>query len=194
MKLGALPPTPRSLSLWGNQEGQGKGKAEPTSPVPPSSPHLGARVALQQSPILRVGTVIITNQSIGLVKNLCRPEVSTLNMLNSCLDDGVHLTSRDKRDGRWVMHGRSLALVRPSHGLMVLEMVRETHPTHDTHGVRNGFGVGGRIVRPAACSPGGEGGASILHRGVSSAARLSPLHLEVAARRCGIRQTMCDHE
>ncbi|WP_244085554.1 hypothetical protein [Desulforhabdus sp. TSK] len=37
--------------------------------------------------------------------------------------------SLDVRHDRCAMHGRSLALVRPAHGLMVLKMVRKTHPT-----------------------------------------------------------------
>jgi hypothetical protein len=49
--VGALPPHPRSLALTGNQEGQKK-RAEPKA-LPLRHPRRGARVALQQSPILR---------------------------------------------------------------------------------------------------------------------------------------------
>ena len=48
---GALPPNPRSLSLW-ESGGAGKQKAEPR-PCTSFSTHLGAQVALQQGLILR---------------------------------------------------------------------------------------------------------------------------------------------
>lgn len=47
--LGAPPPNPRSLTHWGNQKGQ-REKEQALRPAPPSSPCLGARVALQQEP------------------------------------------------------------------------------------------------------------------------------------------------
>ena len=51
---GALPPNPRSLSLLeapDGQENKGQGMSLPIRLLP----HHGARVALQQRPILRVG-------------------------------------------------------------------------------------------------------------------------------------------
>jgi hypothetical protein len=52
---GALPPNPRSLTLWGNPEGQETEKHNPSGSARPSSTRLGAQVALQQGPILRAG-------------------------------------------------------------------------------------------------------------------------------------------
>jgi len=50
--VGALPPHPRSLPLKGNLEGQEK-ERQSTQPCPSVIPRRGARVALQQSLILR---------------------------------------------------------------------------------------------------------------------------------------------
>jgi hypothetical protein len=49
--VGALPPQPPEFSAYRNQEGQKK-RAEPKA-LPLRHPRRGARVALQQSPILR---------------------------------------------------------------------------------------------------------------------------------------------
>ncbi len=55
-------PISRSLTLYGNQKGQGEKEGQMSyAPAPPSPPipHLGARVALQQDPIHRVGKFML---------------------------------------------------------------------------------------------------------------------------------------
>ena len=56
---GALPPHPRSLTLWGNLEGQERERQNPSGSAPPSSTRPGAQVALRQGPILPAGRLNI---------------------------------------------------------------------------------------------------------------------------------------
>ena len=60
---GGSAPKPPEFSALGESRGAGKRRAESISPAPPSSPHLGARVALQRGLILRVGKIIISLSS-----------------------------------------------------------------------------------------------------------------------------------
>jgi len=53
--MGALPPKPPEFSALGESKGAEKRRTEAKASAPPSSPHLGAQVALQQGLILRVG-------------------------------------------------------------------------------------------------------------------------------------------
>jgi hypothetical protein len=55
-------PKPPEFNALGESKGAEKRRTEAKASAPPSSPHLGAQVALQQSLILRVGK---TNHNLG---------------------------------------------------------------------------------------------------------------------------------
>jgi hypothetical protein len=58
------------FNAFGESRGAGNKRiGADAGPAPPSSPQLGARVALQYGPVLLVGASIITIQSAGLEKS-----------------------------------------------------------------------------------------------------------------------------
>lgn len=61
---GLCPQAPGVYRFGGIKRGRGnKERQSPQDPAPPSSPHLGARVALQHCSTLRVGTYNLRGQS-----------------------------------------------------------------------------------------------------------------------------------
>jgi len=58
------PPNPHEFFAFAGSGGAGEKKTGPQGPAPPSPAHLGARGALQQSPILRVGVWVVTAEII----------------------------------------------------------------------------------------------------------------------------------
>jgi len=60
LDMGALPPKPPEFNALGESKGAEKKRTEAKASAPPSSPHLGAQVALQQCLVLQVGKLMIT--------------------------------------------------------------------------------------------------------------------------------------